>query len=335
VLPMALEPNVTRGWDGIQKHFVKPDGTFSGTVKVAGLGGTPYRSGTYAYYVGEAVGDNDAKGVGAYLLALSEMTQRQRADDLLRKARRKTVLMDAWFNSQKRTTPAGNVQLFHYKWNDDSNSGYSMWGRMFQQYGMRTEQLDHAPRAEDLKGVAIYVIVSPDIPALNPNTHFMDEESAKVIEAWVKGGGVLVMMENDVEHADQVHLDLLSDSFGIHFNAVIRNQEIDNSYANTIVNIPVGTGGIFHAPHKAVMKETCTITVSAPAKTILTDKGDVTERGDTLMAVAHVGRGLVYANVDPWIYDEYTNGRKDPLGNDNFAGGLELTRWLVGEAVTR
>jgi unsaturated rhamnogalacturonyl hydrolase len=335
VLPMALEPNVTRGWDGIQKRFVKADGTLSGTVKVAGLGGTPYRSGTYAYYVGEAVGDNDAKGVGAYLLALSEITQRQRAGDLLRKARRKTVLMDAWFNSQKRTTPAGNVQLFHYKWNDDANSGYSVWGRMFQQYGMRAELLDHAPRAEDLKGVAIYLIASPDMPTVNPKPNYMDEESAKVIVAWVKAGGVLVMMENDVEHADQVHLDLLSDSFGIHFNPVIRNQEIDDSYANTIVNIPAGTGGIFREAHKAVMKETCTITVSARAKTILTDKGDLTERGDTFMAVAHVGRGLVYANVDPWIYDEYTNGRKDPLGNDNFAGGQELTRWLVSEAVGR
>jgi unsaturated rhamnogalacturonyl hydrolase len=206
---------------------------------------------------------------------------------------------------------------------------------MFQQYGMRTEELDHAPRAEDLKGVAIYVIASPDIPALNPNTHYMEEESAKAIVAWVKAGGVLVMMENDVEHADQVHLDLLSDSFGMHFNPVIRNQEIDNNYANTIVNIPAGTGGIFHAAHKGLMKETCTLTVSAPAKTILTDKGDVTERGDTFMAVAHVGRGLVYANVDPWIYNEYTDGRKDPLGNDNFEGGQELTRWLVGEAVAR
>ena len=340
VLPISMEPNVTRGWDGIQKRFVKPDGTLSGTVKVAGLGGTPYRSGSYAYYAGEAVGDNDAKGVGAYLLALSEITQRQRAGELLRRARGKTVLMDAWFNSQKRTTPAGNVQLFHYKWSDDANSGYSMWARMFRQYGTRTEMLDHAPRAEDLKGAAIYVIASPDIPALNPKTHFMDEESAKAIEAWVKAGGVLVMMENDVDHADQVHLDLLSDRFGIHFNPVIRNQEVDNSYANTIVNIPAGTGGIFHTAHKAVMKETCTITVSAPAKTILTGDtpttgGDMTERGDTFMAVAHVGRGLVYANVDPWIYNEYTDGRKDPLGNDNFAGGQELTRWLVGEALAR
>jgi unsaturated rhamnogalacturonyl hydrolase len=43
----------------------------------------------------------------------------------------------------------------------------------------------------------------------------------------------------------------------------------------------------------------------------------------------------VYANVDPWVYNEYTDGRKAPLEEDNFAGGLELTRWLVTEAVGR
>jgi unsaturated rhamnogalacturonyl hydrolase len=332
VAPMTMEQNVTKGWAGIQQRFVKPDGTLSGTVKVAGLGGNPYRSGTYEYYVGEAVGDNDAKGVGSYLLALSEITQRKYAGDLLRKARGKTVLMDGWFNSQTRKTPEGNQELFHYKWNDDANSGYSVWSRMFQQFGMRTEVLEHAPRAEDLKGVAIYVIASPDIPALNPNPHFMDDASVAAIEAWVKAGGVLVMMENDSEHADQTHLDLLSDKFGIHFNAVTRNREVGTDYSTTLVKIPAGTGGIFHHAHTGVMKETCTISVYAPAKSLLNQPaGD--GKSETFMAESRFGKGLVYANVDPWIYNEYTDGRKLPLGEDNYAGGLELTKWLVGEAV--
>src|SRR6202012_5585748 len=125
VLPLSDAARAERGWKGIQQRFVKPDGTLSGTVKGAGLGGTPYRSGTYDYYVGEAVGDNDAKGVGAYLLAESEMIQHERAGALFASALGKTVLWDAWFNSQRRKTPAGNEQLFHYKFTDDSNSGYS------------------------------------------------------------------------------------------------------------------------------------------------------------------------------------------------------------------
>jgi unsaturated rhamnogalacturonyl hydrolase len=331
MLPFTAGENVTRGWAGIQKQFVKPDGTLSGTVKVAGLGGNPYRSGTYDYYIGEAVGDNDAKGAGAYLLALSEVTQRERAGDLLKRSRGKTVLIDAWFNSQKRKSADGQEELFHYKFSDEANSGYSVWGRMFQQYGLRIEPLDHAPTAADLKDVGVYIIVSPDIPALNPDPHYMDAESAAVIEAWVKAGGVLVMMENDSEHADQTHLDILSDRFGIHYNPVTRNRELNDSYANTMVKIPAGAGGIFRQAHTAVMKETCTITVSKPARVVLTDKGDATDEGDVLMAVSQVGKGIVYANVDPWIYNEYTDGRKAPLGEDNFAGGQDLTRWIVTE----
>jgi unsaturated rhamnogalacturonyl hydrolase len=199
---------------------------------------------------------------------------------------------------------------------------------MFQQYGMRTEMLDHAPRAEDLKGVEIYFIVSPDTPAVNPTPHFMDKEGADVIEAWVKAGGVLVEMENDSEHADQTHFDTLSDRFGLHFNPVTRNREVDNSYENTIVTIAAGAGGIFHEAHRALEKETCTLTLSGAAKAVVTDQGD------TMMAVSHASRGLVFANVDPWIYNEYTDGRKAPAQEDNFAGGQELVHWLVVQALT-
>ena len=73
-----------RGWEGIQKQFVTTgaDGlmVLNGTVKVGGLGGTPYRSGTFEYYVGEKTGANDAKGVGAFLLAGSEMEQAPTAE---------------------------------------------------------------------------------------------------------------------------------------------------------------------------------------------------------------------------------------------------------------
>ncbi len=334
VLPLSDERAAERGWAGIQKRFVKPDGSLSGTVKVAGLGGNPYRSGTYDYYIGEPVGDNDAKGVGAYLLAESEMVQHERAGALLAPARGKTVLLDAWFNSQRRKTPAGNEQLFHYKWTDEANSGYSTWADMFGQYGMRTEMLEHAPRATDLKGVGVYVIVAPDNLKLNPNAHFMDQESADAIVDWVKAGGVLVLMENDIERADQVHFDLLSDRFGVHFNPAMKQDELNNSYVNTIVPVPAGTGGIFKQDFKGLMKQICTITASAPAKVILRAHGTDAE-GETVMTLTYLGRGVVYANVDPWVYNEYTDGRKNPLDEQNFAAGQELTRWIIEQAVDR
>ena len=78
-LPQADEANAQRAWEGIQKQFIttNPDGTLvlHGTVKVGGLGGTPYRAGDFAYYLKEAVVDQDLKGVGSFLLAGSEMDQ--------------------------------------------------------------------------------------------------------------------------------------------------------------------------------------------------------------------------------------------------------------------
>lgn len=64
------------GWQGVERTFIEmaPDGAVHVThiVKGAGLGGTPYRDGTYAYYVGEKVVADEPKGIGVFLLAASE-----------------------------------------------------------------------------------------------------------------------------------------------------------------------------------------------------------------------------------------------------------------------
>lgn len=64
-------------FSGMLKKVVceNPDGTISLTqcCAVAGLGGTPYRSGTYEYYVGETVRNDDPKGVGPFIMAALEL----------------------------------------------------------------------------------------------------------------------------------------------------------------------------------------------------------------------------------------------------------------------
>jgi rhamnogalacturonyl hydrolase YesR/pectin methylesterase-like acyl-CoA thioesterase len=69
--------NAEHGYQGILSHFVQTgpgdEVSLTWTVKGAGLGGDPYRDGSYAYYIGEAVGTNDPKGVGAFLLASTEL----------------------------------------------------------------------------------------------------------------------------------------------------------------------------------------------------------------------------------------------------------------------
>jgi unsaturated rhamnogalacturonyl hydrolase len=64
-------------FDGMLKTFVSvgADGLVSinGICKVAGLGGNPPRDGSYEYYVSEPVVSDDYKGVGAFMLAATEL----------------------------------------------------------------------------------------------------------------------------------------------------------------------------------------------------------------------------------------------------------------------
>jgi unsaturated rhamnogalacturonyl hydrolase len=72
-LPKAYWQHGLKAYNGLNRYFIREDadGTISLTrvCGVAGLGGTPYRSGSYDYYVHEIIRDNDPKGVGPYIMA--------------------------------------------------------------------------------------------------------------------------------------------------------------------------------------------------------------------------------------------------------------------------
>jgi unsaturated rhamnogalacturonyl hydrolase len=321
-LPERYLANAERGYKGILSHFIQTgpgdDVSLTGTVKVGGLGGDPYRDGSYAYYIGEKVGTNDAKGVGAFLLASTEMENTQSA----KLGRGKTVLLDAWFNSQTRPDAFGQPVSFHYKWNDQANSGFSLFGHIFNNFGANTTTLSTEPTLAELQQAQVYIIASPDIPVKNPNPHYVQPEDAEQIAAWVKAGGVLVLLENDPGNADLEHFNLLAEKFGIHYNNVLRNQVDGRKFEMGKLSI-AGGGPIFHNAHTAYLKEICTISVKSPAVPALRDRGDI------LMATAKYGKGTVYATVDPWLYNEYTDGRKLPAEYDNYEAGKELARWIL------
>ena len=241
------------------------------------------------------------------------------------RARGKTVLLDAWFNSQKRENPSGRTEYFHYKWDDLADSGFSAFGHLFRSFGAITSTLYSAPRLQDLKKAQIYIIVSPDIPAKNPNLHYVEAADVEQVAQWVSDGGVLVLMENDVVNSEFEHFNKLSEKFGIHFNPVTRNQVEGTKWEMGKIQIPAGTQ-VFPTPHTVYMKEISIISPpQKPAETVLTDKTDV------LMAISKYGKGTVFAVVDPWLYNEYTDGIKLPPEYDNFGAGRQLVRWLLGQ----
>lgn len=244
-------------------------------------------------------------------------------------AQGKVVAIDAWFNSQKRKGPTGKDELFHYKWNDDADSGFSFFGRAFQRYGARLSMIAEEPTAASLKGVSVYVIASPDIPVKNPNPNYVNAKDVEAIAQWVNQGGVLLLMQNDKTNAEFEHFNTLSERFGIHFNAVLRNTVEGTKYEQGKVVIP-GTTGIFESPHTAYMKEICTISTQPPAQARLVDM--LHDSGEVYMAVAKYGKGTVYAVVDPWLYNEYTDGHKLPAEFDQFAAAKDLAKWVLAQA---
>jgi unsaturated rhamnogalacturonyl hydrolase len=64
-------------FDGVIKNKIDFDSVgfvnLHGTCKSAGLGGKPYRDGSYEYYISEPQRTNDMKGIGSFLLAAVEL----------------------------------------------------------------------------------------------------------------------------------------------------------------------------------------------------------------------------------------------------------------------
>jgi unsaturated rhamnogalacturonyl hydrolase len=76
-LPADYLAAARQGYEGIVRDLITVDSqglvTLERVCAVAGLGGDPYRDGSFAYYVGERVAANDYKGVGPFILASLEL----------------------------------------------------------------------------------------------------------------------------------------------------------------------------------------------------------------------------------------------------------------------
>ncbi len=76
-LPATFNAALQKAYKGMIKQFVTTDANgqyhFIQAVAGAGLGGTPYRDGTYEYYVNEPRRDDDLKAIGPFIQACIEM----------------------------------------------------------------------------------------------------------------------------------------------------------------------------------------------------------------------------------------------------------------------
>ena len=232
------------------------------------------------------------------------------------------VLLDCYFNHEVHKDPAGKQVRFHYIWEDKANTGFSILGDAFKKNGARLRSLEAAPTVANLKGSNIYIIVDPDTKKENPSPHYIKQKDITQIAAWVRLGGVLLMLANDSANVELPHFNRLAAKFGMYFNDDLQNHVIDDNHFEDGAVYPIDTV-IFATAHKIFMKDVCSISTRNNAKTIVKNKA-----GATIIAYTKYGKGSVIAVGDPWLYNEYVNGRL-PAGYQNDKAAVDITRWII------
>jgi unsaturated rhamnogalacturonyl hydrolase len=323
-LPSTYTSNAKSGYNGIIKQFIKTENgqvNLHGTVSVSGLGGNPYRDGSFEYYMSEPVIVNDPKGIGAFIKCAVEMEMLQKQPF----GKGKTVLLDNYFNNEWKNDGTGTMVRHHYTWNDKSNGGYSMLRNIFHIHGTKTASLESAPTAENLNTANFYIIVDPDTKKETERPNFIETPNVNAISIWVKAGGVLLLMGNDVNNAELEHLNNLASKFGIRFNSDNRNQVINDTYQQGEILIP-SNHPVFKSSKKIFVKEYSSIQANKPATPLLKNGRF------TVMASSKYGKGTVFAIGDPWIYNEYVDGRKLPAEYENYHAATDLVQWLIKQS---
>jgi unsaturated rhamnogalacturonyl hydrolase len=311
--------NAKKAYTGILNTFIeKADGQINlkGTVSVSGLGGNPYRDGSLDYYFKEPVVVNDPKGMGAFLQCSVE------AEFAEANQKHPIVLLDGYYNNEIKNDALGTPTRWHYGWEELSNGGFSMFGKQFESKGAQLRNLIVAPTKSLLGNASVYLIVDPDHIKDNPNPNYMNATDAAVIADWVKAGGVLVLMANDSANCDLSHFNILANQFGMHFTEASINMVKNNAY-ETGTAFPVQGNEIFKEGLKFYIKEVSPLNIQAAAKPIV-NAGD-----KVLAAVATYGKGYVLAIGDPWLYNEYIDGRKLPTSFQNFEATQQIVNWII------
>lgn len=324
-LPEKYLKTVNTGWAGIKKEFIKelPDGNldWEGTVSVSGLGGNPYRDGSFDYYMSEKLRTNDAKGLGPAVMAAIELEFLEKGQI----GKGKTVMLDDYFNREIKKDAKGNEYSWHYKWEEKNHGGYYTWGKQFESFGAKLDSLATAPTAANLSNANIYIIVDPDTEKETPKPNYISATDVKTISDWVKKGGVLVMMGNDFGNCEFDNWNKLANAFGFEFNKDSINKVLNDQYEQGRVTVPAGNL-IFKNARDLYMKEISTLKIMGKGQTILT------LNNSPIVATVKYGKGTVFALGDPWLYNEYTDGRKMNGLFQNFTAAQELSAWLLNQS---
>jgi unsaturated rhamnogalacturonyl hydrolase len=229
------------------------------------------------------------------------------------------VGLDHWFN---RETNVKTGKPYHYLWTDTAWSGYSRWGDLFTKKGAVISMLEHQPDPASLGKLDIFITVDPDTTTESKSPNYIMPDDINAIEKWVKKGGVLVLLANDGPNCEFTHLNQLSARFGITFNHVSLHPVLDKKWdMGAFTSLP--DHPMFTGVSKIYLKEISSFSLKKPATPILNENGQI------FMAESRVGKGLVVAVGDPWIYNEYMDHDRLPADFQNREAAVNLTNYLL------
>jgi len=231
-----------------------------------------------------------------------------------------SVLLDSYFNNESKKGPNGEKVSFHYKWDETAATGFSILGDTFKRNGFTLATLKEAPTAANLKGHSVYIIVDPDHVKDNPTPNYVDGKSISAIAKWVKAGGALVLFANDSANTELKHFNNLAKVFGIHFNDQMINH-VTNDVTREGGGVDTRNNEMFATAKMVYMKDACSINVTGKAYPLLKQQNDI------IIAGSNYGKGFVIAIGDPWLYNEYVNGKLQ-AEFENDKGASDLVNWL-------
>jgi lysophospholipase L1-like esterase len=264
-----------------------------------------------------------AEGIKDLHLPLENELVQAQTDRLV--GERKVVGLDYFFNNEWRLNKDSILERWHYTWEDTTNSGFSILGRIIDRLGADLDTLQGSPTDSSLSRLSIYIIVDPDTPKETKNPNYISEESINAIVPWVEKGGVLVLMGNDKGNSEFEHLNKLAGRFGIRFNENSYHKVVGKAY-ETGKNENLPAHPIFKNVKQIFMKEISSLKIEKPAEPVLMENGIV------FMASVHIGKGMVFAVGDPWLYNEYMDTRRLSADYENAKAGENLFRWLLENA---
>jgi len=195
------------------------------------------------------------------------------------------VALDGYHNDE---TPP------HYTWDDKKMGGFLQLGDVIKELGAELTTIKTAFTAETLAKANILIVVDPDTAAESKDPKTFTKEEIEAVAAWVENGGALVLLGNDKGNCEFKHFNELAGKFGITFNE-------DKANTGGPAFGPLPDHPFFKDVKKLHIKDMCTLTLAAPAESVLTWEKQI------LMATAKKGKGLVVALGDPWLYNEYIN----------------------------